>query len=129
MRFDKCSLEKDLQIGLFKSTLLNFLPLCLSHTVRRRTVRKSEVREMPSLPRGGGDELVRDEQVSSRRVRRNSVCSLFCLFSWLKNPLLSYLNFMARSSPGTRLLPWHLTPCQHMYPLKPSLTVCVYVCM
>lgn len=42
---------------------------CLSHTVRRRTVRKSEVREMPSLPRGWGDELVRDEQVSSRRVR------------------------------------------------------------
>lgn len=32
-------------------------------------MRKSEVREMPSLPRGGGDELVRDEQVSSRRVR------------------------------------------------------------
>lgn len=55
--------------------------------------------------------------------------AFFCLFSWLKNPLLSYLNFMARSSPGTRLLPWHLTPCQHMYPLKPSLTVCVYVCM
>lgn len=24
---------------------------------------------MPSLPRGGGEELVRDEQVSSRRVR------------------------------------------------------------
>lgn len=32
-------------------------------------MRKSEVREMPSLPRGGGEELVRDEQVSSRRVR------------------------------------------------------------
>lgn len=44
-----------------------------SHTVRRRTVRKSEVREMPSLPRGGGDELVRDEQVSSRRVRLSSL--------------------------------------------------------
>ncbi|CAL8285496.1 unnamed protein product [Lota lota] len=38
-----------------------------SHTVRRKSVRKSEVREMPSLPRGGGDELARDEQVSSRR--------------------------------------------------------------
>lgn len=33
-------------------------------------MRKSEVSEMPSLPRGGGDDLVRDEQVSSRRVRR-----------------------------------------------------------
>lgn len=30
-------------------------------------MRKSEVREMPSLPRGGGEDLVRDEQVSSRR--------------------------------------------------------------
>ncbi|XP_056446162.1 phospholipase D1a [Gadus chalcogrammus] len=38
-----------------------------SHTVRRKSVRKSEVREMPSLPRGRGDELARDEQVSSRR--------------------------------------------------------------
>lgn len=36
-------------------------------------MRKSEVREMPSLPRGGGDELVRDEQVSSRRVRPRSL--------------------------------------------------------
>lgn len=49
------------------------LILSVSHTVRRRTVRKSEVREMPSLPRGGGDELVRDEQVSSRRVRLRSL--------------------------------------------------------
>ncbi|CAL8273449.1 unnamed protein product [Merluccius merluccius] len=38
-----------------------------SHTVRRKSVRKSEVREMPSLPRSMGDELVREEQVSSRR--------------------------------------------------------------
>ncbi|KAJ3613312.1 hypothetical protein NHX12_019562, partial [Muraenolepis orangiensis] len=38
-----------------------------SHTVRRKSVRKSEVRQMPSLPRGGSDELARDEQVSSRR--------------------------------------------------------------
>lgn len=46
------------------------IPVPRSHTVRRRTVRKSEVIEMPSLPRGGGDDLVRDEQVSSRKVRR-----------------------------------------------------------
>jgi len=37
--------------------------------VRRKSVRKSEVRQMPSLPRGNGDELAQDEQVSSRRVR------------------------------------------------------------
>lgn len=44
--------------------------------MRRRTVRKSEVREMPSLPRGGGDELARDEQVSSRRVRGSAALVL-----------------------------------------------------
>uniref|UniRef100_A0A8C8HWB5 Phospholipase n=1 Tax=Oncorhynchus tshawytscha TaxID=74940 RepID=A0A8C8HWB5_ONCTS len=38
-----------------------------SHTVRRHSVRKSEVRAMPTLPRGSGDELAREEQVSSRR--------------------------------------------------------------
>uniref|UniRef100_H3CMG2 Phospholipase n=1 Tax=Tetraodon nigroviridis TaxID=99883 RepID=H3CMG2_TETNG len=48
-------------------TLMRFPLPSRSHTVRRRTVRKSEVTEMPSLPRGGGDDLVRDEQVSSRK--------------------------------------------------------------
>ncbi|XP_028289793.1 phospholipase D1-like isoform X2 [Gouania willdenowi] len=36
-----------------------------SHTIRRKT--GVEEREMPSLPRGGGDELEREGQVSSRR--------------------------------------------------------------
>uniref|UniRef100_A0A6Q2Z210 Phospholipase n=1 Tax=Esox lucius TaxID=8010 RepID=A0A6Q2Z210_ESOLU len=34
---------------------------------RRKTMKNSEARKMPELPRGGG-ELVRDEQISSRRV-------------------------------------------------------------
>ncbi|KAL7849362.1 hypothetical protein SRHO_G00209850 [Serrasalmus rhombeus] len=38
-----------------------------SHTVRRKSVNQSEVRQMPSLPRGARDELAREEQVSSRR--------------------------------------------------------------
>uniref|UniRef100_A0A667ZRY5 Phospholipase n=1 Tax=Myripristis murdjan TaxID=586833 RepID=A0A667ZRY5_9TELE len=38
-----------------------------SHTVKRQTVRRNEARQMPNLPRGGGDELGREEQVSSRR--------------------------------------------------------------
>ncbi|KAF4086491.1 hypothetical protein AMELA_G00107050 [Ameiurus melas] len=38
-----------------------------SHTVRRKSVDKSEVRQMPILPRGGREEINRDEQVSSRR--------------------------------------------------------------
>ncbi|KAG2462471.1 PLD1 Phospholipase, partial [Polypterus senegalus] len=38
-----------------------------SHTVRRQTIKREEARQMPSLPRGG-DHLVREEQVSSRRM-------------------------------------------------------------
>ncbi|XP_039983506.1 phospholipase D1 [Xiphias gladius] len=38
-----------------------------SHTIKRQTATRSAVRQMPNLPRGGGDELVREEQVSSRR--------------------------------------------------------------
>ncbi|XP_042338727.1 phospholipase D1-like, partial [Plectropomus leopardus] len=37
-----------------------------SHTIKRQTA-TGEARQMPNLPRGGGDELVREEQVSSRR--------------------------------------------------------------
>ncbi|XP_059182788.1 phospholipase D1 [Centropristis striata] len=37
-----------------------------SHTVKRQTAAEG-VRQMPNLPRGGGDELGREEQVSSRR--------------------------------------------------------------
>ncbi|XP_068566300.1 phospholipase D1 [Cebidichthys violaceus] len=38
-----------------------------SHTVKRQTAARSEGRQIPNLPRGGGDELERDGQVSSRR--------------------------------------------------------------
>uniref|UniRef100_A0A8C4ET97 Phospholipase n=1 Tax=Dicentrarchus labrax TaxID=13489 RepID=A0A8C4ET97_DICLA len=38
-----------------------------SHTVKRQTVSRSEAGQIPNLPRSGGDELGRDEQVSSRR--------------------------------------------------------------
>ncbi|KAL1022014.1 hypothetical protein UPYG_G00021080 [Umbra pygmaea] len=37
-----------------------------SHTTRRKTMKNSEARKMPELPRGG-DDLVREEQVSSRK--------------------------------------------------------------
>lgn len=50
---------------------LVLVSLC-SHTVKRQTVTRSEVRQMPNLPRGGGDELGREEQVSSRRVLDSS---------------------------------------------------------
>lgn len=63
---EKHFMELHRELRTYKTFMRIPLP-SRSHTVRRRTVRKSEVREMPSLPRGGGDELVRDEQVSSRR--------------------------------------------------------------
>ncbi|KAM6917938.1 phospholipase D1a isoform 2-T4 [Lycodopsis pacificus] len=66
-RKEKHFMELHRELRTYKTFMRIPLP-SRSHTVRRRTVRKSEVREMPSLPRGGGDELVRDEQVSSRRM-------------------------------------------------------------
>uniref|UniRef100_A0A8C4I626 Phospholipase n=1 Tax=Dicentrarchus labrax TaxID=13489 RepID=A0A8C4I626_DICLA len=72
-RKEKHFMELHRELRTYKTFMRIPLP-SRSHTVRRRTVRKSEVREMPSLPRGGGDELVRDEQVSSRRVRLSFVC-------------------------------------------------------
>ncbi|XP_061752334.1 phospholipase D1a isoform X2 [Nerophis ophidion] len=65
-RKEKHFLELHRELRTYKTFMRIPLP-SRSHTVRRRTVRKSEVRKIPSLPRGGGDELVRDEQVSSRR--------------------------------------------------------------
>ncbi|KAJ8278130.1 hypothetical protein GJAV_G00084190 [Gymnothorax javanicus] len=40
-----------------------------THMVRRQTIGKADAHQMqvPNLPRGGGEELVREEQVSSRR--------------------------------------------------------------
>ncbi|KAK0153606.1 Phospholipase D1 [Merluccius polli] len=38
-----------------------------SHTIKRQSVKRNQASQMPSLPRGGGDELGREDQVSSRR--------------------------------------------------------------
>ncbi|KAJ3611020.1 hypothetical protein NHX12_021036 [Muraenolepis orangiensis] len=38
-----------------------------SHTVRRQSAARTEAPQIPSLPRGGKEELGREEQVSSRR--------------------------------------------------------------
>uniref|UniRef100_A0A672GKT4 Phospholipase n=1 Tax=Salarias fasciatus TaxID=181472 RepID=A0A672GKT4_SALFA len=65
-RKEKHFLELHREMRTYKTLMRIPLPT-RSHTVRRKTVRKNEVREMPSLPRGGNDDLVRDEQVSSRR--------------------------------------------------------------
>ncbi|KAG7457129.1 hypothetical protein MATL_G00243220 [Megalops atlanticus] len=65
-RKEKHFMELHRELLRYKTFLRIPLP-SRSHTVRRKSVKRSEVREMPVLPRGGGDELAREEQVSSRR--------------------------------------------------------------
>ncbi|XP_077411120.1 phospholipase D1-like [Vanacampus margaritifer] len=55
-------LHRDLKT--YKAVLNLPLPT-RSHTIRRQTA--GEGRDIPNLPRGGGDELAREEQVSSRK--------------------------------------------------------------
>ncbi|XP_022623455.1 phospholipase D1-like [Seriola dumerili] len=59
-----------------------------SHTIKRHTAARSEERQMPNLPRGGGDELGREEQVSSRRKQLEDY-----LNNLLKMPM--YRNYHA----------------------------------
>ncbi|KAM6971184.1 phospholipase D1 isoform 1-T2 [Tautogolabrus adspersus] len=58
-----------------------------SHTVKRQSAAEG-VRHMPTLPRGGGDELGREEQVSSRRKQLEDY-----LNNLLKMPM--YRNYHA----------------------------------
>ncbi|XP_076833185.1 phospholipase D1a isoform X1 [Brachyhypopomus gauderio] len=64
-RKEKHFLELHRELLRYKTLMRIPLP-SRSHTIRRKSV-KSELRVMPSLPRGTRDELGRDEQVSSRR--------------------------------------------------------------
>ncbi|XP_028288110.1 phospholipase D1-like [Parambassis ranga] len=64
-RKEKHFMELHRELRTYKTFMR--LPLPRSHTVRRQTMTRGEVRQMPTLPRGGGDELGREEQVSSRR--------------------------------------------------------------
>ncbi|KAG9334153.1 hypothetical protein JZ751_009065 [Albula glossodonta] len=65
-RKEKHFMELHRELKAYKAFMRLPLPT-RSHTVRRKSIKRSEVREMPNLPRGGGDELGREEQVSSRR--------------------------------------------------------------
>ncbi|XP_063075082.1 phospholipase D1a [Engraulis encrasicolus] len=65
-RKEKHFLELHRELLRYKTLMRIPLP-SRSHTVRRKSIRRSEARQMPNLPRGGGDELGREEQVSSRR--------------------------------------------------------------
>ncbi|XP_067107933.1 phospholipase D1 [Osmerus mordax] len=56
-----------------------------SHTVRRHTVKRTEARQIPTLPRGGGDELAREEQVSSRRKQLEDYLNKLLKMSMYRN--------------------------------------------
>ncbi|XP_061097888.1 phospholipase D1a isoform X2 [Conger conger] len=64
-RKEKHFLELHRELLRYKTFLRIPLP-SRSHTAKRKSIKRSEVRDMPSLPRGG-EELVRVEQVSSRK--------------------------------------------------------------
>uniref|UniRef100_A0A3P8XUZ7 Phospholipase n=1 Tax=Esox lucius TaxID=8010 RepID=A0A3P8XUZ7_ESOLU len=64
-RKEKHFMELHRELLRYKMFMMVPLP-SRSHTTRRKTMKNSEARKMPELPRGGG-ELVRDEQISSRR--------------------------------------------------------------
>ncbi|KAF3836408.1 hypothetical protein F7725_028966 [Dissostichus mawsoni] len=59
-----------------------------SHTVKRQAVTRSEGGQMPNLPRVGGDDLEREDQVSSRRKQLEDY-----LNNLLKKPM--YRNYHA----------------------------------
>uniref|UniRef100_A0AAZ3S7Q8 Phospholipase n=1 Tax=Oncorhynchus tshawytscha TaxID=74940 RepID=A0AAZ3S7Q8_ONCTS len=63
-----------------------------SHTVRRHSVRKSEVRAMPTLPRGSGDELAREEQVSSRRKALEDYLNKLLKMSMYRNYHMEFID-------------------------------------
>ncbi|XP_051556150.1 phospholipase D1-like [Myxocyprinus asiaticus] len=65
-RKEKHFMELHRELLRYKTLMRIPLPT-RSHTVRRKSIKRSEVRQMPVLPRGGGEELAREEQVSSRR--------------------------------------------------------------
>lgn len=65
-RKEKHFMELHRELLRYKTLMRIPLPT-RSHTERRKSIKRSEVRQMPMLPRGGRDELVREEQVSSRR--------------------------------------------------------------
>ncbi|XP_062841509.1 phospholipase D1 [Trichomycterus rosablanca] len=84
-RKEKHFMELHRELRTYKTFLKIPLP-SRSHTERRQTVRHA--RQMPELPRGGGDELVREEQVSSRKRQLEDY-----LNKLLKMPL--YRNYHA----------------------------------
>ncbi|KTG04377.1 hypothetical protein cypCar_00009133 [Cyprinus carpio] len=65
-RKEKHFMELHRELRTYKTFLRIPLP-SRSHAERRHTINRNLERNMPSLPRGGGEELAREEQVSSRK--------------------------------------------------------------
>ncbi|XP_065114500.1 phospholipase D1 isoform X1 [Paramisgurnus dabryanus] len=65
-RKEKHFMELHRELRTYKTFMRIPLPT-RSHAERRQTVKRDHERHMPSLPRGGGEELAREEQVSSRK--------------------------------------------------------------
>ncbi|XP_023680183.1 phospholipase D1a [Paramormyrops kingsleyae] len=65
-RKEKHFVELHRELLRYKAFLRIPLP-SRSHTVQRKSIKRGEARQMPNLPKGGNDELVREEQVSSRK--------------------------------------------------------------
>ncbi len=124
--FGKCSLEQHLQIGLFNSTFFLFPP-SLSQPHSEEKDSEEEWGEGDALPAEGRGRRAGARWAGLQQEGMSQQCLQPFLPVFLVEKFTLVICFMARSSPGTRLLPWYLTPCQYMYPLKPSLTVCVYV--
>ncbi|KAL6097527.1 pld1 [Pungitius sinensis] len=86
-RKEKHFMELHRELRTYKTFMKLPLPT-RSHTVRRLSAARSEVKPIPNLPRGGGDELERDGQVSSRRKQLEDY-----LNNLLKMPM--YRNYHA----------------------------------
>ncbi|KAM9839405.1 phospholipase D1 [Aulostomus maculatus] len=86
-RKEKHFMELHRELRTYKTFMRLPLPT-RSHTVRRQTGTRSEVGQIPNLPRGGGDELAREEQVSSRKKQLEDY-----LNNLLKMPM--YRNYHA----------------------------------
>uniref|UniRef100_A0A8C9TUT9 Phospholipase n=1 Tax=Scleropages formosus TaxID=113540 RepID=A0A8C9TUT9_SCLFO len=65
-RKEKHFLELHRELLRYKAFLRIPLP-SRRHTVQRKSFKRGEARQMPSLPRARSDELAREEQLSSRR--------------------------------------------------------------
>uniref|UniRef100_A0A672KUH5 Phospholipase n=1 Tax=Sinocyclocheilus grahami TaxID=75366 RepID=A0A672KUH5_SINGR len=65
-RKEKHFVDLHRELRTYKTFLRIPLP-SRSHAERRHTINRNLERNMPSLPRGGGEELAREEQVSSRK--------------------------------------------------------------